>query len=78
MLPRALVGAARAVRLLALEPVHPVDLDDGGLTAAHDAYVRAWCGDDLERAAERTAAALEAAAQRYREVESLLVPRALR
>lgn len=80
VLPRALAASGRAVRQLSrdVEPVPPEELGDAGLSAALDDYARAWSGSDLVDAAEECARALEAAAQEYAHVESLLLPRVLR
>ena len=80
VLPRALVAAAVGVRAYGrdLEGVQPVDRGDPGLTAALRDFCTAWSGRGLQEAAEACAADLEAAAAEYVDVESLLVPVALR
>lgn len=79
VLPRALSAAARAVRGV-VHDVHPLpaaDLGHADLSAALGSFVRVWSGDALLTAAEERAHSLNAAAQEYAAVESLLLPRAL-
>lgn len=82
VLPRALVAAASGVRAFAreLEPVQAAPLGDGELTSALQDVCTAWgtVASALRASAEECAAGLDAGAAEYVEVESLLVPAALR
>jgi len=79
VLPRALVAAASGVRAIDVRPdvvVSPCGAPR--LEAAVASFCTAWSGDDLEEHALAVAALLVSSAGRYAEVESLVVPRALR
>lgn len=79
VLPAALSAAARGVRDAAPDAtVHHADLGQAALTAALEDWRVVWSCVPLLDAADRVAHALAAAAQEYADVESLLVPRALR
>ena len=79
VLPPALFAAARAVRYAVPDARVPAaDLGHAPLTAALDAWRAAWSCEGLAADAEEAAADLEVSARTYADVETLLVPRALR
>lgn len=79
VVPPALVSAAAAVRCFCFD-VDPVVVRSGTLGDALASFSARWSGAlmALVDDAEATASALREAAMHYAEVESLLVPRALR
>lgn len=79
VVPTALVSAAAALRCFCFD-VNPVVVRSGTLGDAVAHFSARWSGalTTLVDDAEVTASALREAATRYAEVESMLVPRALR
>ena len=83
VLPRSLMVAAAAARRFAraVEPATPAaDVGDAALTDALADLASRWsiASRDLSASAEVAARQLDASATEYVEVESLLVPSALR
>lgn len=79
VLPRALAAAASAVRSADVVPDVTVEAcGDARLDAAVAGFCSAWSGAGLAEQADEVAALLVDGAQRYVDVEDLLVPRSLR